>query len=120
MIEIANMALNRSAVTMQFCFFQLLGPRPVSSTLGIAVNTPTECLFFPGVTYGENMKSRTLLSLLLAFIPITYVFADTVQINLTKKPVLSEEGIHLSTKQGDYSMYAVYASKNVFKVFEQG
>ena len=65
------------------------------------------------------MKSRILLSLLLVSIPITYAFADTVQINLTKKPDLSEEGIHLSTKQGDYSMYAVYASKKVFKAFEQ-
>lgn len=65
------------------------------------------------------MKSRFFLLFLLACIPIANVFADTVQIDLTKKPVLSEEGIHLSTKQGDYSMYAVYASKNVFKAFEQ-
>jgi len=65
------------------------------------------------------MKYRVILSLLLAAIPTTYAFADTVQINLTKKPELSEEGIHLSTKQGNYSMYAVYASKKVFKAFEQ-
>jgi hypothetical protein len=63
------------------------------------------------------MKNRILISLFLVFVPATYVFADTVQINLTKKPDLTEEGIHLATSKGNYAMYALNASASVSKAF---
>lgn len=65
------------------------------------------------------MKHHILISILLTSASITPVFADTIKIDLTKKPEFTEEGIHLTTKQGNYSMYAVNANKKIFDAFRQ-
>lgn len=65
------------------------------------------------------MKNHFFKILLAAILPVHFALAETVQINLTKKPEFSEEGIHISAKEGSYSMYAVNASPKIFKAFNQ-
>ena len=43
--------------------------------------------------------------------------ADVIKIQLKDKPVFSEEGIHIKTDKGNYSMYAVYTSEQISSAF---
>jgi hypothetical protein len=41
-----------------------------------------------------------------------------IEIRLLEKPILTEEGIHLKTDKGEFSMYAVNAEKQIWSVFD--
>jgi hypothetical protein len=65
----------------------------------------------------NTIRITVIAAIQLFCLPSFSASTNEIEITLKKKPVLTEEGIHISTDKGDHAMYAVHASPRVYAAF---